>query len=162
MIRISVINRFKALFVDRRGGTAAADGCHSADELRIAAAALLVEAAQMDDDFDADERSKVLELVTDRFDLNHEESLSLLAAAEKRVAHASQLHGFTRIVNKAFDHAERTELLEMLWEVIYVDGAMHDYEASLMRRLTGLLHVSDRESAAARNRALARLGQKQG
>jgi len=154
-----VINRFKALFLDRRGGAAAAGGRHSVDELQIAAAALLVEAAQMDDDFDARERGKVLELVTDRFGLNREESLSLLAAAEERVAHASHLHGFTRIVNKVFDHAERIELLEMLWEVIYADGELHDHEASLMRRLTGLLHVSDRESAAARNRALVRLGQ---
>ncbi len=154
-----MINRFKALFGDRRGGTATAGGRHSADELRIAAAALLVEAAQMDDDFDARERDKVLELVTDRFDLNREESLSLLGAAEERVAHASQLHGFTRIVNKAFDQVERVELLEMLWEVIYTDGELHDHEASLMRRLAGLLHVSDRESATARNRALARLGQ---
>jgi len=154
-----VINRFKALFLDRRGGKAVAAGRHSVDELQIAAAALLVEAAQMDDDFDARERGKVLELVTDRFNLSGEESLSLLAAAEEWVAHASQLHGFTRIVNKVFDHAERIELLEMLWEVIYTDGELHDHEASLMRRLTGLLHVSDRENTAARNRALARLGQ---
>ena len=154
-----MINRFKALFADRRGATAAAEGRRSADELRIAAAALLVEAAQMDDDFDAGERRKVLALVTERFELTREESLSLLTAAEKRVAHASQLHGFTRVVNKAFDRAERIELLEMLWEVIYADGALHDHEAGLMRRLTGLLHVSDRESAAARKRARARLGQ---
>ena len=154
-----MINRFKALFQDRRGTAASAHGRHSADELRIAAAALLVQAAQMDDAFDAHERSKVLELVTYRFDLNREESLSLLAAAEERVAQANQLHGFMRVVNKAFDQAERIELLEMLWEVVYADGALHDYEANLMRRLNGLLHVSDQESAAARNRARARLGQ---
>ena len=154
-----MINRFKALFLDRRGGSAGAKDRHSTDELQIAAAALLVEAAQMDDDFDTGERNKVLELVTDRFALNREESQSLLAAAEERVAHANHLHGFTRIVNKAFGQEERIELLEMLWEVIYADGELHDHEASLMRRLNGLLHVSDRESAAARNRALARLGQ---
>jgi len=158
-----VINRFKALFQDRGGETAdetaGASGRHSADELHIAAAALLVEAARMDDEFDAHERDKVLELVTYRFDLNREESLSLLAAAEEQVAQANQLHGFMRVVNKAFDQAERIELLEMLWEVIYADGTLHDYEAGLMRRLNGLLHVSDQESAAARNRARARLGQ---
>lgn len=154
-----MLNRFKALFQDRHGGSANGRGRRSADELQIAAAALLVEAAQMDDDFDARERSMVLELVTDRFNLNREESLSLLAAAEERVAQANQLHGFTRVVNKAFNQAERIELLEMLWEVVYADGALHDYEANLMRRLNGLLHVSDQESVAARNRARARLGQ---
>jgi uncharacterized tellurite resistance protein B-like protein len=147
-----VINRFKALFLDRRGGPAVAGRRHGADELQTAAA------AQMDGDFDAAERARVLELVTERFALNRAESESLLAAAEDRVAHASQLHGFTRVVNKAFDHAARIELMEMLWEIIYTDGDLHDHEASLMRRLTGLLHISDRESAAARTRALARLG----
>jgi len=112
----------------------------------------------MDDTFDARERAKVLDLVTQRFDLSREEALGLLVAAEEQVARSSQLHGFTRVVNKAFDQVERIELLEMLWEVTYADGELHDYEASLMRRLTGLLHVSDQESAAARNRALARLG----
>ncbi|HEY5597958.1 MAG TPA: TerB family tellurite resistance protein [Kiloniellales bacterium] len=153
-----MINRLKALFRERHGWPAAAGHRHDANELRIALAALLVEAAQMDDTFDARERAKVLDLVTQRFDLSREEALGLLVAAEEQVARSSQLHGFTRVVNKAFDQVERIELLEMLWEVTYADGELHDYEASLMRRLTGLLHVSDQESAAARNRALARLG----
>jgi uncharacterized tellurite resistance protein B-like protein len=46
----------------------------------------------------------------------------------------------------------------MMWEVAYADGALHDYEASLLRRVTGLLYVSDRESGEARKRVLARLG----
>ena len=49
--------------------------------------------------------------------------------------------------------------MEMLWEVAYADGELHDYEASLIRRVTGLLHVSDRDSGAARKRALDRLAQ---
>jgi uncharacterized tellurite resistance protein B-like protein len=46
----------------------------------------------------------------------------------------------------------------MLWEVAYADGILHDYEASLLRRVTGLLYVSDKASGAARLRVLARLG----
>ncbi|MFQ6016841.1 MAG: TerB family tellurite resistance protein [Kiloniellaceae bacterium] len=152
-----MINRLKALFVDRGGAPAAAASRHGADELRVAAAALMVEAAQMDDEFDARERAKISELVTGRFGLSREESESLLEAAEKRVAASSQIFGFTRIVKEAFTHDERVELIEMLWEVAYADGELHDFEASLMRRVTGLLHVSDRESGAARKRALERL-----
>jgi uncharacterized tellurite resistance protein B-like protein len=152
-----VINRLKTLFVDRGGASSAPGARHSAEEFQIAAAALLVEAAQMDDSFDARERDKIVELVTARFSLNPSESQGLLEAAEDRVAQSSQLFGFTRIVKKAFGHEERVEIIEMLWEVVYTDGELHDHEASLMRRLTGLLHVSDRESAAARKRALSRL-----
>ena len=49
-------------------------------------------------------------------------------------------------------------LMEMLWEVVYADGELHDYEANLLRRTAGLLHVSDQESGAARKRVLARMG----
>ena len=48
--------------------------------------------------------------------------------------------------------------MEMLWEVAYADGTLHDYEANLLRRLTALIHVTDRESGQARKRALAKLG----
>jgi uncharacterized tellurite resistance protein B-like protein len=153
-----VINRVKALFRDLGGGPGASGRRHSADQLHLAAAALLVEAARMDDTVHADERETVLELVRKRFALSAEESQSLLAAAEDHVDHSTQLHAFTKVVNKAFGPAERIELMEMLWEVTYIDGELHDFEASLMRRLAGLLHVTDRDSGAARNRVLARLG----
>ena len=63
------------------------------------------------------------------------------------------------MIKDRFPHEERLELMEMLWEVAYADGVLHDFEASLMRRISGLIYVSDRDSGAARKRALARLGQ---
>jgi uncharacterized tellurite resistance protein B-like protein len=49
-------------------------------------------------------------------------------------------------------------MIEMLWEVVYADGELHDLEASLLRRVGGLLYVSDRDRGAARMRVLNRLG----
>jgi len=152
-----VINRVKALFVERRGAPQAREAGHSHEELRIAAAALMVEAAQLDDNFDAQERDKIRELVAERFELGAEESDSLIEAAEARVAESSQLHGFTRVIKAKFSLEERIDLMEMLWEVVYADGELHHYEANLMRRLAGLLHVSDRDVGAARKRAQERL-----
>ncbi len=152
-----MINRVKALFVERRGAPQAREAGHSHEELRIAAAALMVEAAQLDDNFDAQERDKIRELVAERFELGAEESDSLIEAAEARVAESSQLHGFTRVIKAKFSLEERIDLMEMLWEVVYADGELHHYEANLMRRLAGLLHVSDRDVGAARKRAQGRL-----
>jgi uncharacterized tellurite resistance protein B-like protein len=90
--------------------------------------------------------------------LTEAEARSLLELAGDEVANASQLYGFTRVVKDNFDHDERVELMEMLWEVVYADGALHDLEASLMRRIAGLIYVPDRESGAARKRAMSRLG----
>lgn len=146
------------MFVQRRGAPQARGAGHSHEELRIATAALMVEAAHLDDTFDARERDKIRELVTARFELGAEEGDSLIEAAEARVAESSQLHGFTRVVKAAFSQEERIELMEMLWEVVYADGELHHYEANLMRRLAGLLQVSDRDVGSARKRARKRLG----
>jgi uncharacterized tellurite resistance protein B-like protein len=131
---------------------------HSFEERQLAAAALMVEAATMDSAFDAAERARVGELIRERFALGADEAADLIAEAERAVAASVQWHGFTSAIKDGFDHAERVELIEMLWEVAYADGQLHDYEASLLRRIAGLLYVSDRESGEARKRVLARLG----
>lgn len=152
-----MLNRIKALFGDLDGSAGGTAGAHGADELQLAAAALLVEAAQMDDRFEERERAKILQLVRDRFALSEDEAASLVETASRRVEDSSQLFGFTRVVNDRFSFEERIELMEMLWQVVYADGVLHDYEANLMRRIAGLLHVTDRDNGEARKRALSRL-----
>ena len=49
-------------------------------------------------------------------------------------------------------------ILEMLWEVAYADGVLNPEEDQLLRRIAGLIHVSDRDRALARQRVLQRLG----
>jgi uncharacterized tellurite resistance protein B-like protein len=131
---------------------------HSFEERQLAAAALMVEAAIMDSAFDAAERARIGELIRERFALGADEAADLIAEAERAVAASVQWHGFTSAIKDGYDHAERVELIEMLWEVAYADGRLHDYEASLLRRIAGLLYVRDRDSGEARKRVLARLG----
>jgi len=128
------------------------------DRLQLAAAALLVEAARMDDEFGAEERAKIIDLIERRFALSAEESGALLQAASDKVEQSVEIFGFTREIKNAFSPEERVEMMEMLWEVAYADGELHSLEASLMRRLAGLLYVSDRDSGEARKRVLARRG----
>ena len=131
---------------------------HSFEERQLAAAALMVEAATMDDALDAAERARITSLVQSRFGLSPEDARDLVGEAERAAAASVEWHGFTRAIKEGFDDAERVELIEMLWEVAYADGELHDYEASLLRRIAGLLYVSDRDSGEARKRVLARLG----
>ena len=131
---------------------------HSFEERQLAAAALLVEAASMDSQFGAAERATIGQLLQDRFGLGAAEAGELLAEAERAAAESVQWQGFTQAIKDGFAPDERVQVIEMLWEVVYADGQLHDYEASLLRRITGLLYVSDRESGEARKRVLARLG----
>ena len=150
-----MLDRLKQLF---QPTTPQPGGGRRFDELQLAAAALMVEAATMDSAFDAAERAKIRDLVLDRFALSGEEAGDLVDEAERMAGESVEWHGFTRAIKEGFDHAERVQLIEMLWEVAYADGDLHDYEASLLRRITGLLYVSDRESGEARKRVLTRLG----
>ena len=61
-------------------------------------------------------------------------------------------------MDKNFFEEERIDLMEMLWQLVYSDGELHEFEATLMRRLAGLLYVDDRDSGLARKRALDKLG----
>jgi len=126
-------------------------------DLQVAAAALLVESARMDADFEDVERTLILDLVRTRFALTATEAESLLELAGEKAAGSSQLYGFTRVIKDNFSYDERIDLVEMLWEVVFADGRLHDLEASLMRRIAGLVYVSDRDSGAARKRALKKL-----
>ena len=154
-----MIGRIKALFVERGGKPAAGEKRHSLDELHLAAAVLLVEAARMDGHVDAAEEVKIKTLLETRFGLESSEVETLVSAAHGVAEHAAELWSFVRPIKNRFSHAERVELIEMLWEVAYADGVLHDYEAHLLRRIGGLIYVSDQERGAARKRVLARLGQ---
>lgn len=151
-----MLERLKQILTGPAGTTAPTR--HSFEERQVAAAALMVEAATMDGDVDATERARIGELAQARFALSAAEAVDLVAEAEGAAAASVQWQGFTQAIKDGFDHDERVELIEMLWEVAYADGQLHDYEASLLRRITGLLYVSDRESGEARKRVVARLG----
>jgi uncharacterized tellurite resistance protein B-like protein len=152
-----MLSRLRSLL---QTGADAAARAHGPDELQLAAAALLVEAARLYGSFDAIESDTVVRLLRERFSLDLESAAELTALAERRVAESSQYFGFAHAINSQFSDGERVELVEMLWEVVYADSILHEYEASLMRRIAGLLHVPDVESGAARKRALSRLGMK--
>jgi uncharacterized tellurite resistance protein B-like protein len=126
------------------------------DELHLAAAALLAEAALGDSHFDSAERGAIERLVRERFGLGETEAEHLIDAAEREARDASHLLRFTRVIKDNFTSEERIELIEMIWEVVYADGELHAYEDSLLRRIAGLIYVSDRDRGAARQRVLAR------
>ena len=161
-----MIDRIKRLFAAMGDAAPAppalAGGAGGVDELHLAAAALLAEVALCDDGFDDSERAAIVGIVGSRFGLSESQALGLVAAAEKAAADATHLLRFTRVIKDNFNPAERVEMIEMIWEVVYADGVLHDYEASLVRRIAGLIYVSDRDRGEARKRALARADEASG
>ncbi len=145
-------------FLKNGGSGGSGGGDRGKDEWQLAVAGLLVEAARQDGHFDAAERATIERLLHVKLALNSKETQALIELADEKVDEALDLWSFARVVKNRFDHDERVGMIEMLWEVVYADGVLDDFEASLMRRMTGLIYVSDAESGAARKRAMERLG----
>ncbi len=153
-----MIERIRSLFAAAGASEPTASEAAGVDELHLAAAALLAEVALSDDRFDDAERAVFERLVGTRFGLDESEARRLVEAAEKKAKDATHLLRFTRVIKDNFSPAERIELIEMIWEVVYADGELHAYEDSLLRRIAGLIYVSDRDRGEARKRALRRIG----
>ena len=151
-----MINRIKKLF-DRidSGDDVQPDG---AESNAMAAAVLMVEAARLDGDFNVSERQSIHSIVTRHFRLDEEEADELISEAEAIHDDTNHLIKFTRAIKNSYSPEQRIAIIEMLWEVVYADGVLHDYEANLLRRIGGLIYVSDHDRGAARKRVLNRLG----
>ena len=82
---------------------------------------------------------------------------ALFDEAEAAVRHSTQFFPFTQQICRQLDPEARVRIIEMLWEVAYADGVLDPQEDMLLRRIAGLIYVSDGERGAARKRALERL-----
>ena len=74
------------------------------------------------------------------------------------VENAGDLYAFTRIIKDRYEHEQRIEMVEMLWEVAFADGNLDHFESNLISRIAGLIFVSDRDRGDAKKRVMARLG----
>ncbi|MAB13986.1 TerB family tellurite resistance protein [Parvibaculum sp.] len=128
------------------------------DELQIAVVALLIRAATTDAKFGEEERAAIRRIALQSFSLEEKDLDHLIGEAENAENETMDLHRWVQTIKKAYDEEERIGLIEKMWEVVYADGVLDDYEANLLRRVAGLIYVPDRASGQARQRVLARLG----
>ena len=108
---------------------------------RVAAAALLFEAAMSDYQLDDVERQTIKDLITEQFNLDRADAMTLIALAESQAKEATGLHGFTTLINQNWSETDRVNLMEKMWRVVYADGRLDDHELHLMRKIQRLLHI---------------------
>ncbi len=122
---------------------------------------LMIEAANTDGSISNDEISKIKNVLTNSFQKNSSTVDLYLNEAIINKENSKSLFFYTSKINKEYDIEKKTLLIQALWEIVLSDGNLHDYESSLIRRLSGLLYISDVESGNARKRALNKLSNKQ-
>ena len=124
----------------------------------FALAVLLIEVARSDDNVKAREQGLIERALARRFGLQLGEVTRLVKAAEESAIWATDLFHLTHVVVENFTAAERIGVIEMLWEVAYSDDLLTGVdEDALIRRVAGLMHMSDRDRGEARQRVMQRL-----
>ena len=115
------------------------------DTVQIAISTLMIQTAVYDGIFDEQEKSEILELIQKYFNFNEEQKLSLFKIAMKVNDNSNDMQQFTRVLNDNLSEEEKLNIIEMLWKIIISDGHIDDYENALIRKISGLLYISDRD-----------------
>jgi uncharacterized tellurite resistance protein B-like protein len=128
------------------------------EELRLAAAALLVHASVIDGEVAPEERRKLKALLQERFALGQDETRRLMREAEAREQEAVDLYRFTSVLCAGLDQEGRQRIIEMMWEMALADGVLHEFESNLVWRASELLGVSTRDRVRLRKLVASRAG----
>ena len=118
---------------------------------------LMIEAAYSDGQIEENEINKIKLSLVNVFKEDQKNVEMVLNDALKNKDNSKSLHSYTSHINKNFDDSKKLQLLEALWEIVLSDGEVHDFESNLLRRLAGLLYISDVNSGNARKRALDKI-----
>tara|TARA_Y100001935_G_C16991880_1_gene353818 strand:+ start:96 stop:545 length:450 start_codon:yes stop_codon:yes gene_type:complete len=118
---------------------------------------LMIESAYTDGQIDDNEINKIKLSLIDIFEENPHDVDMVLNEAIRNKNNSKSLHYYTSFINKNFSEERKLLLIEVLWEIVLSDGKIHDYESNLIRRLAGLLYISDVNSGNARKKALNKI-----
>ena len=115
------------------------------DNNNILIAALLIHAAKIDDSYTAIEKKIIKKAFIDLYAITEEESERIIIKAEQKEQESNQIVEFTKEIKKN-SMEFRFKIIEILWKIVYSDDTSDSYESNLIRRVCGLLYVSDRDS----------------
>ena len=127
------------------------------NDYRLAASALLVHAAAIDGEVSEVGREKLHAVIKRRFELDEAATDELVAEATAAEHEAVDLYHFTSLINRTLDEAGRLRVVEMMWEIVFADGHVSEFEDNLLWRAADLLGISSRERIALRQQVAGRI-----
>jgi uncharacterized tellurite resistance protein B-like protein len=127
------------------------------DDPRIAVAALMFHVIDADGVRDEAERDHLRRAISQAYGLTGRELQKVVNAGEEAEREAVDLYAFTSIVNRHLDAEERIRLIELLWEIVFVDGERHELEDNVVWRIAELIGVSTQDRVAMRRRVSGRM-----
>jgi uncharacterized tellurite resistance protein B-like protein len=156
-----MLEEIKRLFAELRVGdkhSSHFDG----DDYRVAAAALLVHVATLEHQLTGPAGQKLRDLLIAQFSLTDALTDELIEAAVAADREAVDFYHFTSLLMRTLDEQGRLRIVEMLWEMAFVDGAVSEFEDNVMWRVADLLAISSRDRIALRQRVADTRSNKEG
>jgi uncharacterized tellurite resistance protein B-like protein len=125
------------------------------NDYRLAAAALMVHLISVDGHTSAAETGKLHALLQSRFDLDAQAADELIREATVVEGESVDLYRFTSLILRAVDEPGRLRIVEMMWELVFADGRVNEFEESVIWRAADLLGISTRDRVELRQRVAA-------
>ena len=107
--------------------------------------ALLIHAAKIDENYTENEKKIIKKVIIDLNKISSNQADELLKLAEKKEEESNQIIEFTKEIKK-YSMEFRLKIVEIIWKIVYSDGTSDDYESNLIRRICGLLYISDKDN----------------
>ena len=114
---------------------------------------LMIEAANTDGEITQEELNKISHSLINTFKEDPKVVEASLIKAFENKDNSKSLFFYTSKLNKSYSKENKIKLIEVLWEIILADNEIHDFETNLIRRLAGLLYISDVDCGNAKIRA---------
>ena len=123
----------------------------SVDEKNILTTSILIECAKEDNNFSEEEIKKIKNLIQHKLNVEQNKLNSIFDSALEMTQGNVEIYSLTKDI---FSKEEILTIFEYMWSVILADGKIDDFEAALMSKLVGLFHLTGKESADAKNKAM--------
>ena len=117
----------------------------SSDNKNILVAALLIHAAKIDENYTEIEKKIIKKALIDLNNISSDQAEELIKQAEKKEEEQNQIVEFTKEIKK-HSMKYRLNIIEIIWKIVYSDSSTDIYESNLIRRICGLLYVSDKDN----------------
>jgi uncharacterized tellurite resistance protein B-like protein len=120
-------------------------GAFDETDYRLAATALLIHVVSLDGEPTAKEKRKLHSLIETRFKLDPGSADQLISSATRAEGDAVDLYRFTSVIMREVDEEGRRRIVEMLWEMVFADGKVTEFEDNVLWRAADLLGISGRD-----------------
>ena len=111
----------------------------------ILIAALLIHAAKIDENYTDNEKEIIKRALKNLSNINSDQIDEIMSQAEKKEEEQNQIVEFTKEI-KNYSMESRLKIIEVIWKIVYSDATSDIYESNLIRRICGLLYISDKDN----------------